>query len=374
MRLRPDVARMVDDPHMLRALALAARGRGRTSPNPCVGAVVVRNGEVVGEGFHPAAGQPHAEVFALAQAGERARGATLYVTLEPCRHHGKTPPCTDAIVAAGIAEVVIGMPDPTADAGRGAERLAEQGVGTSFWPDARPFERLLEGWLTRVRTGLPFVRAKAGLSLDGHGAFEQGLRADITGAAGREVTSAMRDAADAVVVSAATVSADDPALTVRDAHGTLAEHQPLRVVLIRESVPPVTSALLTDCAAPTLVLASDTASQAEIDALPNDVLVERYAADGGLRAAFGVLGARGLNDVLVEPGPRLLTSLLAEDLIGELVTVVAGGMAGASAPPLYLGKPDREDESLSHRFAPRIACAHDDVAITVWGRIQEPVA
>lgn len=366
MRLFSDVASRVDDPYLARAAALAERARGRTWPNPAVGCVVVRDGRIVGEGYHPRAGEPHAEIFALADAGAEARGADAYVTLEPCAHHGKTPPCTDSLVAAGVARVVIGMRDPNAEAAGGAEALSRAGIAVEFAPDPRPFAELNDGWFKRLATGMPLVIAKSGLSLDARVAFVLGERASITGPSGREVTRRLRAQADAVLVSSATVEADDPALTVRDSRGTLAEHQPLRVVLVREDVPNPGARVFTDGAAPTLVLASDVAEKTALAALPNGVQVARWSAVDGLRGALRALGAHGVGSLLVEPGPRLLTALWREEVLDEYVTVTAGGMGG-TAPPVFLGEGDREGDSLVRRMRPVEAGIVGDVSVTVWG-------
>ena len=159
MRLFSDVTSRIDDAYLARAAVLALRGAGRTWPNPVVGCVVVRDGEIVGEGFHPRAGEPHAEIFALAQARERARGADAYVTLEPCNHHGRTPPCVDALIEAGVASVTIGMTDPNPVAAGGLERLRTAGIAVNVVADQAPFAEITLGWLKRMRTGLPLVTA-----------------------------------------------------------------------------------------------------------------------------------------------------------------------------------------------------------------------
>ncbi len=368
MRLFSDVASRVDDPHLRRAFSLAVSARGRTWPNPTVGCVIVSDGRVVGEGHHPRAGQPHAEVFALAAAGERARGATAFVTLEPCAHHGKTPPCTRALIAAGVGRVIIGMRDPNRDAAGGAAILSAAGIEVDFAPDDGPFAQLNAGWLKRLATGLPRAVVKCGLSLDGRPGFSAGERAAITGSCGLEVTRRLREVADAVLVSASTVKADDPALTVRDGDGVLGEHQPLRVVLVRDTLPPLDARLFTDGAAPTLALVADSADGAWRAALPDHVSVAEYAAADGLAGALRALGTHGVGDVLIEPGPRLFSALWFEDLVDELVTVTAGGMAGAGMD-LYVGTPDRSRDSLVHRFSPSEAGIVGDVSVTVWNRL-----
>ena len=369
MRLFSDVSSRVADPYLARAVVLASRARGATWPNPLVGCVIVANGRVVGEGYHPRAGEPHAEVFALGSAGDDARGADAYVTLEPCSHHGRTPPCADALIAAGVARVVIGMRDPTSEAAGGAERLVAAGIEVEFAADSAPFAELNTGWLKRVATGMPSVTAKVATSLDARIAFEPGMRAAITGGAGAQVTRRLRSAADAVLVSAATVIADDPALTVRDAAGHNVQHQPLRVVLVRRLVPHADARVFTDAAAPTLVLASDAADVVALRELPSDVPVMRWPAAGGLHAALRALGTHGVGHLLVEPGPRLLAALWTGALLDELVCVTAGGMGGTVSPPLYAGEPDREGKALIHRMAPVEAGIVGDVSVTVWSPV-----
>lgn len=371
MRLFADVASMVDDPFLAHALSRAERGRGATSPNPLVGCVIVRDGRIVGEGHHPRAGEPHAEVFALADAGEQARGADVYLTLEPCRHHGRTPPCTDALITAGVSRVVIGMADPTPEAGSGAAVLRDAGIDVEFAADPAPFAAANEGWLKRQMTGLPFVTAKLGMSLDARVAFSAGERAFVTGDSGAAVTRQLRSRADAVVVGAATVIADDPALTVRSASGAHAEKQPLRVVIVRRTVPAADARVFADGAAPTLVVAPDDLPNEALAPLDGRVLVTRYPASEGVAGAFRVLGERGLNEVLVEPGPRLLTSLWATGLLDEVVTVVAGGMAGDDALAAYRGVGDRNGAALAHPFKPVETGILGDVVATVWRALDD---
>lgn len=366
MRLFSDVASEVADPYLRHAASLAMRAAGATAPNPLVGCVVVRDGRIVGEGFHPRAGEPHAEVFALADAGADARGADVYVTLEPCRHHGRTPPCTDALIAAGVKRVVIGMPDPSAQAGGGVDALRAAGIEVSFAENPTPFAEINAGWLKRQASGLPFVTVKAGWSLDARPALASGERASMTGASGADITRRLRRSVDAVLVGASTVRADDPALTVRDASGTLAEHQPLRVVLVRDTFPHADARVFTDDAAPTLLLVPHDADPTELAAFEADVVVERYTRDEGLLGVLRVLGARGVSEVLVEAGPKLLTSLWEARLADRWVVVTAGGMAGASAPLGFLGEGDRDGEALVRRVEPLEAGVVGDVCVSVW--------
>lgn len=365
MRLFDDVASQVDDPYLRHALSLAELGRGSTAPNPLVGCVIESDGVIVGEGYHARAGEPHAEVAALRDAGESARGATAYVTLEPCAHHGKTPPCTEALVAAGVRRVVVGMADPNPLAAGGATVLRDGGVTVDFAADPRPFQLLNEGWLKRLATGMPLTVVKVALTLDGHGALHEGVRAAITGDSGARVTRMLRQRADAVVVGGATVQIDDPALTVRRADGSADEHQPVRVVLVRSTMPAAQSRVFCDGAADTLIVVADGPGEG-VPAAPDGVEVVRLPEDGGLASVTSMLGGRGYGEVLFEPGPRLLSSLWAERLIDRLVVVTAGGMAGSAAPPVYLGTADADGEALDHAMEPLEAGIVGDVSVTVW--------
>ncbi len=370
MQALASVASRVADPYFRRAVELAERAGAATAPNPPVGCVVVRDGLVVGEGFHPRAGEPHAEVFALAAAGEAARGADVYVTLEPCRHHGRTPPCTEALVSAGVERVHIGLSDPSADAGGGAEQLRAAGIEVTFAEQTAPFATLVEGWQQRVRHSRPFVTVKSGISLDARVALAPDARSNITGTAGARVTRELRSRADAVVVGAHTVAIDDPGLTVRDDDGVHAQRQPLRVVLARHSVPPAHSAVFTDGLAPTLLLLADdapaTAEQAAAAVGPQ-VLVERYDAARGIVGALESLGARGVNDALVEAGFRLMDALWEAGTIDQLVTVTAGGMGGTSATPMYAGAVSAQGgDALEHRLAPVETGIVGDVCVVAW--------
>lgn len=358
-----DVASRVEDPYFAHAAALAVRGRGATAPNPVVGCVIVAGSRIVGEGFHAQAGGPHAEVAALADAGIAARGADVYVTLEPCSHHGKTPPCTDALIEAGVARVHVGMQDPTADAGGGAEALRSAGIEVRFADDPASFAMLNEGWLKRIATGMPRITAKVALSLDGRPALFAGRRAAITGVAGAEVTRRLRARSDAVMVGAATANVDDPALSVRSSAGVEADRQPARVVVTRSSWMPSRDAALLRGGVRVIVLGAEGVSAGDD---VSGVEVVRYAAERGLRGAFEALGGLGINEVLVEPGPRLLTALWGDGMIDELVTVTAGGMAGAAAPALYEGVADGEGVALDHLLEPRETGIVGDVTATVW--------
>lgn len=363
MRLFSDASSAIADPWLRRAYRLAENGRGTTSPNPLVGCVIVRGGEVVGEGWHERAGGPHAEVVALAQAGERARGADVYVTLEPCNHTGRTGPCTVALLDAGVASVHIGMRDPNpAVEGGGGPGLARSGADVSYATDPAPFEEQNEAWVKYVATGLPWVQVKTALTLDGHASLTPGVRSQLTGPGAAALTMRLRTAADAVVVGSVTLAVDDPALTVRDVDGLAAKRQPLRVVLCREHLPSPGARLFTDGLGPALVLAADDAPVSAKDALrAAGIAVETYAAVGGVEAALAALGERGVTRVLVEAGPGLFEALLAARAVDEFVLYHAGVCAGEAAPPLA-------HRPRSDRMRPCEAGIADGDAVTVWRR------
>lgn len=367
MRLFSDASFDVVDPWLRRAFTLAERGRGATSPNPVVGCVVVRGDDVVGEGWHAQIGGAHAEAAALEAAGELARGADVYVTLEPCNHHGAMPPCAEALIAAGVRRVTIGMRDPNPDvAGGGAEALATAGVEVAFAEDPGPFERQNEAWVRHITTGMPWVRVKTALTLDGHASVVPGARAQLTGPECEALTMRLRSAADAIVVSAATVEADDPRLTVRDAAGLPAQRQPLRVALSRTIASSPTAAMFVQ-PGHSLALLADSASEACSGPLHDAAIhVETYPAAGGTAAALGVLGRRGVTSVLVEAGAGLLTALVAEGLADEVVLYHAGGFAGPEAPCVFLGQSGTEGGRLKRPLKAVEASVLGGDAVTVW--------
>jgi diaminohydroxyphosphoribosylaminopyrimidine deaminase/5-amino-6-(5-phosphoribosylamino)uracil reductase len=322
---------------------------------------------VVGEGFHERAGGPHAEAAALAAAGNAARGATAYVTLEPCNHHGRTAPCAPALVRAGVMRVVIGMRDPNPDVtGGGADLLRGAGIEVDFADDEAPFAEQNVEWLHFVATGSPFVRVKTALTLDGHPTLATGVRSAITGEGARALTMRLRSQADAVMTGAATIAIDDPALTVRDADGSPATRQPKRIILARTDQPPADARLLHDSLGRPLLLLPE---EADPDpALEPLVDVVTYAIGDGLPAALRALGDRGIMSLLVEAGPRLLTALLDDDLVDELVLYHAGGMAGDGAPALFVGESQEDMSSLRRRLRAVEAGLAGSDAVTVWRR------
>lgn len=317
---------------MTRAVELAARGLGRTSPNPVVGCVVLHaDGRIVGEGWHERAGGPHAEVVALAAAGERARGGTAVVTLEPCRHTGRTGPCTSALLEAGVARVVIAVPDPTATAGGGADLLREHGLEVIEGVGRDAAAHGNRAWLHAMATGRPFVTWKLASTLDGRTAAADGTSRWITGPDARAAVHALRAERDAVLVGGGTLRADDPHLAARGIEGAT---QPLRVVLDRRAEVPLTARVLDDAASTLVVVAEGTDAQRLTDA-GVDVLAVPAGPDGlDLAAVLAGLHERGVRSVLLEGGARVAASCIAADLVDEVVAHIAPALLGAGAPVL----------------------------------------
>ncbi|WP_283133703.1 bifunctional diaminohydroxyphosphoribosylaminopyrimidine deaminase/5-amino-6-(5-phosphoribosylamino)uracil reductase RibD [Rhizohabitans arisaemae] len=327
---------MADEPseahtHMRRAVRLAARGRGTTSPNPVVGCVVVdARGQTVGEGYHAYAGGPHAEVVALRQAGERARGATLYVTLEPCAHTGRTGPCVEAILRAGVAAVVVAVPDPTRLASGGCRILAERGVAVRTGVLADEAEPVNAEWLRYARSGRPHVTWKFAATLDGRSAAADGTSKWITSAESRADVHRLRAECDAVVAGIGTVLADDPLLTARTA-GTRAG--PLRVVVDSDARTPATARVL-NADAPTLLAISEDARPGALECETAMIRLPR-AKDGlDLSALLAELGRREVVSVLLEGGPTLAGSFLAAGLVDRVVAYLAPVLFGEGTAAL----------------------------------------
>jgi len=299
---------------MARALRLAERGRFTTMPNPRVGCVIVRDGQIVGEGFHQRAGEGHAEVNALRDAGREAAGATAYVTLEPCATTGRTPPCTDALIDADVAAVVFAASDPSESAaGQGVKRLEAAGIGVRHGLMASTAEAQNRGFFSRIVRGRPFVTLKLAASLDGAIAMASGESQWITGPAARADVQRLRAESGAVLTGIGTVLADDPSLTVRDTRFPT-ERQPLRVVADSQGRMPANARMLSLSGA-TLVAS---AAPATVDGAET---IRLAASDGrvDLAALLERLGGRGINDLLVECGPGLAGRLLELGLVDELV-------------------------------------------------------
>lgn len=317
---------------MQRALDLARSAAHRASPNPMVGCVVVRDGEVVGRGVTQPPGQAHAEAMALEQAGDHARGADMYVTLEPCCHHGRTPPCTDAVIRAGIRRVFAGALDPNPVVhGVGMERLAEAGLETHVGLEGAACERFVRPFARYIRDGRPWVLMKAAVSLDGRIATDGGDSKWITGEAARADVHAVRARCDAVMVGAETALSDDPRLTVRLASGA----DPLRVVLDSSLRLPPDAHLVGPGA---LVFHAAEAEGAEALQARGAETVAVPRGDSGLdlRAVLGALASRGVVTLLVEGGGRLHGALVAARLVDEARLYVAPKLLGTGRTVLDL--------------------------------------
>lgn len=335
---------------MQNALKLAALGRFSTSPNPRVGCVIAQGGQVVGQGFHVKAGEPHAEVHALRQAGEMAKGATAFVTLEPCSHYGRTPPCAEALVRAGVSRVVAAMRDPNPlVAGKGLALLEAAGIKTECGLLESEARELNRGFLSRIERRRPFVRLKCAVSLDGKTALSDGSSFWITGEEARADVQVLRAESCAVLTGIGTVLADNPRLNVRT-FATL--RQPARIVLDSRLRLPQNSHLLTDGQSPTLIA---TLERDEGRLSPYrkhaHVLMPSETADGkiDLHRLMRLLADEGYGEVMVEAGAKLTSAFLAEDLADEIVLyrspkILGSGKdlfslpenrAALSAPPLW---------------------------------------
>ncbi|WP_438499714.1 bifunctional diaminohydroxyphosphoribosylaminopyrimidine deaminase/5-amino-6-(5-phosphoribosylamino)uracil reductase RibD [Pantoea ananatis] len=330
---------MTDERYMARALELARRGRFTTTPNPNVGCVIVLDGQIVGEGWHQRAGEPHAEVHALRMAGDRARGATAYVTLEPCSHHGRTPPCCDALIAAGVKRVVAAMQDPNPQvAGRGLHRLHQAGIEVSHGLMMQEAEALNRGFLKRMRTGFPWIQLKLGASLDGRTAMASGESQWITSSAARRDVQRLRAQSSAILSSSATVLADNPSLTVRwseldsESQRLVDEaelRQPVRVIVDSQNRVTPHHKLIEQSGETWLMR-----QQVDDRHWPETVTqipVPLRDSQLDLVALMMVLGQRQINSVWVEAGATLAGALIQAGLVDELIVYVAPKLLGNDA-------------------------------------------
>lgn len=364
-----DPMESLDELWMARAIELARKGWYTTHPNPRVGCVIVRDGEVVGEGWHVRAGEPHAEVHALRQAGDKARGATAYVTLEPCSHFGRTPPCADALIGAGLARVVAAMQDPNPQvAGSGMRRIAEAGIDVRSGVLENEARALNQGFLKRMETGLPFVRVKLAMSLDGRTAMASGESQWITGPAARRAVQRLRAQSSVVLSGADTVMTDDARLTVRpdelglDADQTelASRRQPMRVLIDGRLRVPLTATFFQ--AGPALVVSTqDDPNYAVV----GHELLNLAGLDGqvDLLALLSELGRRGVNEVLVEAGPRLAGAFARVGLVDEYSIFMAPKLLGSSARPLLELPLERMSESRELKIVD-IRAVGDDWLVT----------
>lgn len=325
---------------MARAVQLARHGLYSTDPNPRVGCVIVAAGdakEIVGEGWHQRAGEPHAEIHALQQAAERARGATAYVTLEPCSHHGKTPPCAEALIAAGVARVVVAMEDPNPKvAGAGIARLREAGVEVEVGVMTAEAEALNPGFIKRMREGRPFVRCKLAMSLDGRTAMASGESKWITGEAARADVQHLRGQSSAIVTGAGTILADDPAMNVRLPEFDERD-QPLRVILDPHLSTPTDAQMLSLPGKTLIMTANEEAEvmEALITAGAEVVCLPGKGESLDLMAVMEYLAGLEINEVLLETGATLSGAMLRAGLIDELIIYMAPHLMGDQARGLF---------------------------------------
>lgn len=332
---------MTDHAVMAAALRLAERGVYSTHPNPNVGCVIVKDGTVVGEGWHRRAGGPHAEAFALQQAGDRARGATAYLTLEPCSHHGRTPPCADALVEAGVSRVVVAMQDPNPlVAGKGLQRLRDAGIKVEVGLLEEHAAALNPGFVSRMQRARPWVRLKLAASLDGRTAMGSGESRWISGAAARRDVQYLRARSSAIVTGIGTVLADDPSLNVRlearDLHGVEPLRQPLRVVLDPQLVMSRDARLLS-LPGTTLVCTAQANAEQYAELRERGAEVAQIAGSAqrlDLVAVMQELAARDINEVLLECGATLAGGFVQAGLVDELVLYLAPHLMGDAARSL----------------------------------------
>ena len=320
---------MTDEIFMREALNAAAHARGRTSPNPMVGAVVVRDGRIVAIGWHRQAGTPHAEVHALNMAGELARGSTLYVTLEPCSHFGRTPPCVDAIINAGIKRVVAAMSDPNPKvAGRGFERLRSAGIDVTVGVLENEARRLNEVFLKWITTGLPFVMMKTAMTLDGKIATSTGQSKWITSSSARRRVHEWRNEYDGIMVGIGTVLADNPSLTARL---DIPSRNPIRIIVDSRARTPLDANVVIDGQSKTIIAVSAPAPKKNIDALMERGVEIIIAGDGehvDLKLLMRELATREITSVMVEGGGTLNFGLLSAGLVDRINAFIAPKVIG----------------------------------------------
>lgn len=324
---------------MQQALELARQGEGRTAPNPPVGAVIVRAGRVVGAGFHPAAGEPHAEIFALRQAGNQAAGATLYVTLEPCSHQGKTPPCADALISAGIKQVFVGVQDPNPQvAGRGLEHLRSAGVSVEVGLLEAECRRLIAAFAKHLATGQPLTLYKTAMTLDGNTAAASGDAGWISGEESRHRVHQLRDRVEAIMIGIGTLLQDNPQLTTRLPEGG---RDPLRVVVDSHlRTPPASRLLHQSSRAGTLIatISDDAPRRTALEQAGAEVF--RCRAENGRVSLIDIwteLGRRGVQRLLLEGGSQLARTALHQGLIDRMLVFVAPKLLGGRSVSVFGG-------------------------------------
>lgn len=329
--------------YMSLAIELAKKGQGKTSPNPCVGAVIVKNGEIVGRGYHKKAGTPHAEVNAIADAGDLATGATIYVTLEPCNHTGRTPPCTQAILNAGIRKVVVGMADPNPSVeGNGSSFLQSMGLQVETGILEEECLKLNRPFIKHSTTGLPWIVMKAGMSLDGKISYRKGYGGRITGSKAGTFTHSLRNSLDAILVGVGTTIIDNPSLTSR-LPGDERGRDPVRVILDTHlRLPSDLKILRQESTAPTWIFCGpDAANESERRLAGQGAVIHRVGLNEkkqlDLREVLLHIGKLNINSVLVEGGAAIHGSMLHHQLVDEVFLFIAPFFIGQSGTPLLEG-------------------------------------
>ncbi len=319
---------------MQRCLQLAQRGSGRTSPNPLVGSVIVKDGEIMGSGFHPQAGQPHAEVFALREAGEQAENSTVYVNLEPCSHYGRTPPCAEALIKAKVAKVVAGMVDPNPQvAGRGIQKLRDAGIEVIVGVEENACRQLNQAFIHRVLHKQPFGILKYAMTLDGKIAATTGHSAWVTGKASRHLVHQVRSTCDAIVIGGNTVRKDNPNLTT---HG-ITEHNPLRVVMSRSLDLPLDCNLWNTNIAPTIIFTEADSSAAEYQKLLSQEVKIITVTELTPKIVMEHIYQQGVSQVLWECGGTLAARAIADGTIQKVMAFIAPKIIGGITAPSPVG-------------------------------------
>ena len=355
-----------DHAFMARVIALTERGRDTATPNPSVGCVIVKDGRLLAEGWHERAGEPHAEAMALRACRESPEGATVYVSLEPCAHQGRTPPCAEALVAAKVGRVVAAIEDPNPRVhGSGATRLRDAGIRVDVGLMAAQAEEVHRGFLQRMRLGRPWMRIKSAASLDGRIALANGESQWITGEGARRDAHALRARSCAMLTGIGTVLRDDPELTVRH---VACSRQPRRVLIDSRLEVSPGARILKGAPLVIFTVSTDAGRRAALEAMGAEVVsVPRDPAEGGktdLRAIARELGARGFNEVTVETGSKLGGSLLAAGVVDEIVLYLAPKLLGDAAQGLYaLPEMTRLEQSLRPRIVD-VRCVGEDLRIT----------
>ena len=365
----------MDEQYMRQALSIAGYAIGRTSPNPMVGAVIVRDGRIVGQGWHRQAGTPHAEINALQQAGDLAQGATMYVTLEPCSHYGRTGPCADAVIAAGIKKVVVAMNDPNPlVAGRGIKKLREAGIEVLEGILAAKAAALNEIFIKYISTQMPFVVLKSAMSLDGKIAAFTGHSQWITGPESRQHVQKLRDCYDAILVGIGTVLADNPSLTTRLPYKG---KNPIRIIIDSRARTPLDAHVVTDGLAPTIIVVTHEAPQDRINALRTygaEILVANAKPGGGvdLRQLFKALTGQNIASILIEGGASINASVLAENLVDRIYWFIAPKIIGGQGALGPVGGQGVADVNQAYLFEDmNIEPMGQDILISAYMRNRE---